>query len=179
MPASVTDAMKEAYAVAPADEVVIDTMEMRHPAFVNDAGEPDSLCLTPDEGDITVTLEANAPVRAGEEVRLISFPFTFTLAPVELSPAPEILLRIDGVDRRIIENLKRAASSSVKIEICYRGYLNSDRSAPHNGPLTTTLSNVKVDVMTVTARARVGSDLNRAFPRRRYTAQEFAALIGQ
>lgn len=177
---SVEQALKEAYATAPSDEVIIHTLELRHPAFTDDAGNPDSIWVTTNEVDVEATIEDDAPVRGGEAVTFLAFPFRFRLAPIENTAVQELELAIDAVDRRIIENLDAAASFGAKIQICYRPYLSSDLSEPQmDPPPEFTLSSVKADSLSVTGRCRVDIDLDGAFPRRIYTAAEFPALIGQ
>jgi hypothetical protein len=177
---SVSEALKEAYAVAPDDEVIIHTLELRHPNFVDEEGNPDSIWVTTNEEDIAATLEVGAPVKGGETVTFLSFPFQFRLAPIENSAAQELELAIDNVDRRIIQNLDLAMASATKIEMCYRPYLASDLSEPQMDPAPTyTLSQAKADGLTVRGRARVGINLNVKFPREVYTAAKFPALIGQ
>lgn len=177
---SVTLAMKEAYTLAPADEVIIHTLELRHPAFTAENGSPDSIWVTVEENAVAATIEAAAPVRGGQVVTFVSFPFRFRLAPIENSAGQELEVAIDNVDRRIVENLDAAAAYGAKIQMCYRPYLASDLTAPQmDPPPVYTLSQVKVDPLTVTARARIDIDLNGAFPRHLYTATEFPALLGQ
>jgi hypothetical protein len=177
---SVSDALKEAYAIAPDTALIHDTLELRHPLFIDEEGNPDSIWITTNVEPVTATLEEAAPVKGGQVVTFVSFPFQFALAPIENSAAQDLELAIDNVDRRIIENLDLAMASATKIEICYRPYLESDLSGPQmDPPPTFTLSQVKADALTVRGRARVSINLNVSFPRRLYTAVEFPALIGQ
>lgn len=176
---TMSEALAEAYAVAPADEVIIHTLELRHPAFVNDAGQPDSAWLTTNETDIACTLEVGAPVRSGQSVLFRALAFRFRLAPIELVTRPELQVEIDNVSRLIIQQLDRAKGDPRKILMCYRPFLASDRSAPEMVPPPTyTLSNVKVDPLMARGTARIDLDFNRAFPSRVYTAAEFPGLIG-
>ena len=177
---SVSAALAEAYAVAPSDKVNIHTLELRHPAFLNDAGDPDSIWVTTNGADVVATIEAAAPVRGGEAVSFVSYPFRFRLAPIENTASQELEMAIDAVDRRIIENLDLAAAYGAKIQMCYRPFLSDDLDGPQMiPPPVFTLSNVRVDPLTCTARARIDIDLGGAFPNRNYTAAEFPALIGQ
>lgn len=177
---SVSEALKEAYVVAPDAEVILHMLELRHPSFIDEDGNPDSIWLTLNEEDIAATLEAGAPVKGGQTVTFRSYPFQFRLAPIENTAAQQLELAIDNVDRRIIQNLDLAMASAAKIEMCYRPYLASDLSEPQmDPPPTFTLSDVTADSLTVRGRARVGINLNIKFPREVYTAVKFPALIGQ
>src|SRR5689334_19309549 len=141
---SVQAALKEAYSVAPSDEVIIHGLELRHPSFTDEDGNPDSIWVTTNEKDVTATLEAGAPLHGGEAVTFTSFPFRFRLAPIENTATQELELAIDNVDRRLIENLDAAMAYGSKIQMCYRPFLASDLSTPQmDPPPVFTLSNVK------------------------------------
>lgn len=175
---TMTAALKEAYATA-LNEEILPALELAHSAFTDLQGNPDSIWLTPWSDDFEGTLEDDAPMRPAQTVTWRHFPFRFRLAPVDTSPAPDVEIRIDGVDRRIIEALDAAVVMPTKILLRYREYLASDLSAPSIvTPRTFVLNDVKVGALSVMARARIDADLNGAFPRFVYTAQEFPALIG-
>lgn len=179
-PADIDEALLEAYAIAPAHEVIYDTMELRHPLFRNEAGELTSIFVTTNKKDIQVTLEDDAPVMGGEAVTCISLPFTYSIPPVEPGTTPELQIAIDNVDDLIVENLDRAAQSAEKILLVYRPYLASDTSFPrHNPPRVVELSEVLVEDLRVTARARTAINLLGPFPRESYTAEKHPGLIGR
>lgn len=173
------EALREAYAVAPADELIIATLEIRHPTFLGEDGLPDSAWVTTNEVDIQAGIEADAPVRGGETVTFRAMAFRFKLAPIEPTAKTELQLQIDNVSRLLVEQLDRAATDWRPVEMCFRPYLESDLAEPQMlPPPTYTLSKVKVDRLTARATARVDMDFGGAFPRRVYTASEFPALIG-
>jgi len=178
---SVDPAMAEAYALAPKGVVIHHTLEIRHPSFVNEAGEPDSGWVVLNQTDITARIEAGAPLRAGELVTFQAMQFQFALAPIELSPAPELELTLATVARPIVENLDRAVTDTTKIVACYRPYLSTDLSTPRMlPPPTFDLSQVSTSGATqMKARARNGIDLRGNFPRIIYTAQYFPGLVGR
>lgn len=176
---SVSAALREAYAIAPAGDITLATIELRHPLFIDDDGNPDSIWVVRDWTDLVATIEAGAPIKGGEEVTFRAFAFDVTLPPVENAPSPEIDVAIDNVDLRIIENLDLAIADGNKILICFRPYLTSDLSGPQMiPPPTFELRDVKVDSRTARGKARLDIDLSGVFPRRVYTAQEFPGLIG-
>jgi hypothetical protein len=173
------EAMAEAYAMAPTDEVIISTLEFRHPAFLGENGLPDSAWVTTDEADFEGTLEPGAPVRPGQAVLFRSLAFRFVLAPIEPTARTELQLEIDNVSGLLMEQLERAVGDTRKVQIAYRPYLASDPSEPQmDPPPTYDLSNVKISPLTARATARVDIEFNGAFPRRVYTAREFPWLIG-
>lgn len=178
---TVSEALAEAYAIAPADEVVIHTLEIRHPTFVDDDGNPDSIWLTTNEAEIPAPIEDAAPVKGGQTIIFRAFAFSFALGRIEPGSGAELAIRVDNVDRRIIENLDRAVVEPTKIIMCYRPFLSSDlEGGPQMMPPPAfVLSDCSVDSFTATGRARVAIDLAGAFPRHLYTATEYPGLIGQ
>lgn len=178
---TLSEAWKEAAALAVDGEEPIDTLEIRHPDFVDDDGNPDSIWITTNQEDVTAPVEDDAPVKGGEDVVFRSFGFTFRLARVEPGVAAEMEISVDSTDRRIVRALKAAATSSVQIVMCYRPYLSNDlEDGPQMiPPPTFVLSKAAVDSLRTTGRARVAIDLAGPFPRHVFTAIEYPGLIGQ
>lgn len=178
---SVSDALAEAYAVAPADELILHTLEFRHPLFVDAGGRADSAWVVANDEDIMAVVEPGAPVRGGQLVNFRAVAFTFSLAPIEAGTTPEIEITIDNAAVVLVNDLDRAVTDTNKIVVVYRPYLLSDLTG---GPQMTPppsfeLSSVTVDVQKVTMRARTSVDLRGAFPVRLYNATDFAGLIGR
>ncbi len=177
---SMTDALAEAYALAPSGEIVLNTLEIRHPTFVDDDGNLTSIFIVADTADLIAPLESDAPVKGGQTIRFVAFGFSIALTPIEPGITPEIEVTVDGTDRSVIQYFDLAIESGVPIIIAYRPYL---ATAPGDGPqmdpiMTFELSEIHVTVTGVKARARTGIDLRGAFPIRTYTAAEFPGLIG-
>lgn len=173
------EAMAEARAMAPTDDMEISTLELRHPTFVGEDGLPDSAWVTTDESDFEGTLEADAPVRPGQTVTFRAIAFRFVLPPTEPSARAELQIEIDNVSGILMEQLERARGDTRKVQIAYRPYLASDPSEPQmHPPPTYDLSSIDLNPLTARATARVDIEFNGAFPRRSYTAQEFPWLIG-
>jgi hypothetical protein len=164
---SVSDALAEAYALAPSHDLVLHTLEVRHPLFVDGQGSPDSMWLVANDEDIRARIEASAAVRAGEMVTFKALPFRFSLAPIEAGSTPEIEVTIDGVSRTLVPNLDRAVTDTNKIVMVYRPYLYSDLlGGPQmDPPPSFELSEVQVTALAVIAKARTSVDLRGAFPR--------------
>ena len=170
--ASLSDALQEAYATAPAGEVVLHTLEFRHPSFVT------PLRVVRDYADLDATLEATAPENAGEVVTFVQFAFDLELPDVTNGSSPELMLTIDNVSRDVLAYIDIAANSSELIEVTYRPYLLSDTSEPQmNPPLTMTLKDVEADIFRITARCGFGDFANRPFPRDVYDLQRFSGLL--
>ena len=192
-------AIREAYASAPADVVILHTLEIRHPTFTapirivrNFADTATWLTLggtavqavldglDPEVRDmvgLVARLEADAPIDGGALVPWIAMAFDLDLPPVDTVPVPEIVVTIDNVGREITRHLDAAAISQDTIEVTYRPYLSTDIEGPQmDPPLTMTLTEVEVDVFRVTGRARILDIGNRAFPSEIYTIKKYPGL---
>lgn len=176
-----TDALAEAIALAPADDVVTDTLEIRHETIVDDDGNPDSIWITTNGEEVEARIEPGAPLKGGQMVRFLSFPFKFKLGRIEPGTGAELTIEIDGVDRRIIEALDRAIVEPTKIVMVYRVFLASDLGdGPQRLPPDSfVLSECDTNVTKVVGRAKVEIDMTGPFPRYLYTANEYPGLIGQ
>ena len=170
---ALSQAIEEAYATAPAGEVILHTLEFRHPSFT----EP--LRVVQDQQAFNAYLEPTAPINAGEEVTFVPFAFDFVPPEVDGGGAtPEVTIAIDNVSRDILAYMDLAANSPDLIEMTYRPYLVSDPSEPQmNPPLTLTVRTVEADIFKITARASFGDFINKAFPVELYNATRFPALI--
>jgi hypothetical protein len=197
-------AIREAYASAPADVIVLHTLEIWHPAFVEDGvarpirvvrnfedtatwlelgGAGVQAVLDGLDADarrkvgLVARLEAGAPRDAGLLVPFVALGFDLELPPVDTIPVPEIVVTLDNVGREIAKHLDAAAVSQERIEVMYRPYLSTDIEGPQmDPPMTMTLSEVEVDVFRVTGRARVLDIGNKAFPSEIYTIRKYPGL---
>ena len=139
-------AIREAYASAPADTVILHTLELRHPAFVDDDGEPTAIRVVRDHADLNARLETDAPLDAGQRVRFVALGFELELPPVDTAPVPEIAVTLDNVSREIVRHLDEAATSLERIEVTYRPYLSTDLEGPQmDPPITLTLTEVDIE----------------------------------
>jgi len=68
-------ALAEAYAAAPSDVVVLHTLELRHPAFRDDNGNPTAIRVVRDHADLVARLEASAPLNPVEMVTFTALAF--------------------------------------------------------------------------------------------------------
>lgn len=171
-------ALREAYASAPTDVVIIHTLEFKHPSFIDDSGQPTALRVVRDYVELNAYLEATASVNGGELVTFTPYAFDFQLPEVSGSAAPEISITIDNVSRLIEENLERAVLSPYPVEVTYRPYLSTDLSGPQmNPPLTMIIKSVETNDLSVTARAGFPDLANKKFPAYDYTPTVFPGLI--
>lgn len=172
-----SQALREAYAAAPADVVILHTLEVRHSSFVDEQGAPTAIRVVRDHADLTARLEATAPLNPGEMVTFVAMGFDLELPSVDTAPVPEISITLDNVSREIVKHLDGAAESQEKIEVTYRPYLSTDLEGPQlDPPITLVLTDVEATVFRVTGRARILDIGNKAFPAQTYSAVNFPGL---
>ena len=173
------DAIREAYASAPSDEVILDTLELRHPTFIED-GQPVAIRVVRNHQDIVARIEDDAPMNAGQAMAFKGVAFELRLAPIETVAVPEMELAIDNVSTELMKHLDAAVQDPNPIACTYRPYLASDPLTPRmEQPPSFELRDVKASVMRVTGRCRVGMDLQRAFPHPVYTTSAFPGLVNR
>ena len=168
---ALSQALREAYAAAPADTVILHTLEIWHPSFEV------PIRVVRDHAELIARLETGAPRDAGQMVSFVALAFDLDLPPVDTAPVPEIAVTLDNVGQEIVDALEAAAISQDKIDIIYRPYLSTDLEGPHmDPPITLTLAEVEADTLRVTGRARMLDAGNKSFPSITYTAQRFPGL---
>ena len=170
-------AIKEAYATAPSNDVILHTLEIRHPAFVDGSGAATSIRVVQDYADLTAKLEATAPLNPSTYVTFVSFAFEVVLPDVTDASTPEITISLDNVSTEIENNIALATATGIKAEITYRAYLASDLTGPQNDPPTTlTVLGIKADDFKVTCSCGFSDPSNKPFPGENYTLQRFPGL---
>jgi len=172
-----SQSIKEAYASAPSDVVILHTLELRHPAFVDELSNPIAVRVVRDNQDLTARLEATAPLNAGEMVTFTAMGFNLELPSIDTSPVPEISITLDNISRELVKHLDAAVQTQDKIEITYRPYLSTDLEGPQlDPPFTLVLTEVSADAMRITGRARMLDIGNKAFPSDVYNSLRFPGL---
>ena len=172
-----SQAIKEAYASAPSDIVILHTLELRHPSFLDDNGNLIAVRVVRDNKDLTARLEPTAPLNANEMVTFTAMGFDLELPPIDTSPVPEISITLDNVSRELVKHLDAAVQTQDKIEITYRPYLSDDLEGPQlDPPFTLILSEVSASNLRITGRARMLDIGNRSYPSDIYTASKFLGL---
>jgi hypothetical protein len=172
MPDSVlSQAIREAYASAPAGVIIYHTIELRHPAF--DA----PIRVVHDTVDLSATLESTAAVNPGELVDFIAFAFDFTKPEVNSVGIPQITIEIDNVDRSIVANIEASIATTDLVQCTYREFISTDLSAPQNNPpLTMTIMSVSATTMRVSAVASFPNLMNIRFPTTEFDTTVFPGL---
>lgn len=178
MPIAQTDAIAEAYASAPTDVVLLETIELRHPDFVGEDDLPVALRFVNDHADLVATLEAAAPMNGGEAVTFIRCAFEVELPDANSTGATELKLRVCNVDRELLQRARLAAKGTGRLMVTYRAFLSTDTTQPHTKPFTLTGRSVDTpDVSTVRLTCALPNLSNKRFPSEIYTPARFPGLV--
>lgn len=169
---TLSQAIQEAYASAPTDEVILHTLEIWHENF----SQP--IYVVRDTVDVLATIEAGAARNGGQEVTFVAFAFDLVPPDVDKAGVPQCVIELDNVSRDIIANIELAMGSSSTITVIYRAYLDSDLSGPENDPpLELSILSITADPFKVRALAGFSSLANLKFPRLEYSAETFPGLV--
>lgn len=167
---SYDDATREAYAAAPADTVVLDTLEFLHPSFTQ------PLRVANNTESITAPLEIDAPADPGASVLFVALAFKIELPEVGAGSS-ELQMSIDNVSEEIGNALTLASASQVKVTVVYRGCEVINGVARLGMRWVLSLTEARSNVFTATAAAAFGDVVNTPFPGLDYTATEYPGLV--
>lgn len=175
---SYTEAYQEALASAPKGKPIIDTLELYHPAFLDEANRPTAIRIAKTYEDWLFKLEAEAIVNGGEWVTFLACEFNVQLPEVaEDGKTPNLQISVGNVSREITRALEQAKSSLIPIKVTYRPYLPTDPSIPQmNPPIVMEMSEVDVDVFQATGTASLEDINNVGYPSQQYTTDRFPGL---
>lgn len=174
---SLSEAIKEAYAVAEVEVIHIHTLEIRHPLYVDEFDNPAPIRVVLSDTAFNGGLELTAPVNPGATVTFVPFSFDLLMPTINEQGNPELTITIDNVTTEIEQSLSVACSSGQKAEATYRVYTNLDTSVPQNNPpMHLTVDYAKATDGEVTARASFGDFVNKAFPNQTYNRKRFPGL---
>lgn len=179
-------ALEEAYASAPADEYIIETLELIHAAFVDDDNMPDSIRVCFDGQQHMLKLEDSAPLHAGQTVLFEPLALEVTLPEQKEGTLGEMKLVFDGVPKEYLEKLDSAVGLRSSAKLIYREWV-----AIHDKETGTYLANGAPDFVlgemtikkiraaqtAIEATATFVDLLNRGFPRRKFTREQFPGLF--
>lgn len=170
---ALSEALREAYALAPADQVIHHTIELWHPAF------DVPVRVVRDHKAIDARIEAGADRDAGALVTFTAFAFDLTLPDQTTTALPRAILSIDNVGQEIVQQLDLAATSQDPIRVIYRAYLSDalEEGPQNDPPLVMTLTGVSATPLRIRGECGFPDLLNRRFPARDYTAEDFPGLV--
>lgn len=162
---SLQDAIKEAYAVAPAQKIIYDTLEIRQ------TGVQDPVYLVKAKLPITATDEN------GVDKTYEPSGFIFSLPPSNEEGFRSLNIAIDNVGRRVSDFVEAAKSEKIPVEVIYRPYMSDDLTQPQMiPPLVLYLKDIQVTPFQVTGRATFMDIINKKFPNELYNRDRFPGL---
>lgn len=125
MPSMLSAEMQAAYNTAPAGAVIYHTIEINHAEF----DDPVRLVAN-SEDDLTATLEATAPVDAGDEVVFSAVPFTFIEPGFGDDGPTPAKVKISNVSGQIAAIMKLTRAGDSAVTIIYRSYRSGYLTSP-------------------------------------------------
>jgi predicted ATPase len=165
MNASLQDAIKEAFAIAPTTKVVIHTLEIRQ------TGVQSPIYISQTKTGINAFDEDNV------EHTFIACGFQFTLPPSDEEGFKSLNIAIDNVNRVASDFIETARANKVPVEIVYRPYLSDDLTASQMiPPLVLYLKDVQVTTYQVTGKCTFMDLVNKKFPSLLYQRSRFPSL---
>ena len=173
-----SQALAEAYASNPVDDIVLDTLEFHHPAFIDENGNPTSIRVVCQNEEWVLGLEPSAPLNGGEMVTFYPIPFEFTPPKYSENEVPTLQFSVSNVSREIMAHLEQAVEQTTPITMIYRNYIASDPSEPQLDPvITMTVTSVKASALRITGTASLSDVHNWPFPAQKYTPERFPGLV--
>ncbi len=172
-----SDDLREYMFSAPTDVLAPDTIEIRHPAFVDDNDNPVAVRFVNDpSGDLVATLEDDAPMNAGEQVTFCRGQFQFILPESTDQGLPTCDIQVENVSGVLTPWLFKAVAFPAPIEITYRQFLTDDLSQPQFILSGLTAQKVSAGLLRVTCTAGFEDFLNKPFPATIYNTWDFPGL---
>ena len=161
---ALSEAIKEAYALAPVGKSVLETLELRL------SGRP-SLFIYRGVEPLDMRLET------GEWVAFEPVPFQFRLPKSSETGSQSLDISMDNVDARVSDFITAAKGSLEPVEVIYRPYLSDDLTAPQmDPPLVLYLKGASITASTASAQASFIDIVNKRFPNDYYTGDRFPGL---
>lgn len=176
--ATLDEAIREAYASAPVDVIVLHTLEINHPAFT----APARVCRWPvtdnEPTRFRCLIEPEALYNPGQVVDFIGLPFDITLPEKSTDNPGSFTLRLDNVGDTLDEELESAALFGSKITAIYREYIKGTETT--DGPRSVwsdiTITNPHMEGQTIVANGAVLDWLFKPFGSL-YLPSDYPALV--
>lgn len=176
-PGDLPDDLREYYFSAEAGVKPLDTIELRHPAFLAEDGvTPDAVRIVNDIVDLVATLEADAPMNPGGLVTFKRGLFQPTPPKLSQTGLPTFGLAADNIAALLMPHLIAAANSADPIELTYRQYRSDKLDAPAIVNSGLTFRKARAGVQRVTGDAGYEDFLNMPHPAFIYTLAEYPGL---
>jgi hypothetical protein len=163
---TISAALKEVYASAPATTRYVETLAFSHSLF------PQTYYLTNDNQSWSFLLET------GQLVTFAVMPFQIILPNSDGKGNQDMKLTLANIGRELVDPLELAiAKPSEPVRCVYRVYLDQPSTSPQNSPpLSLIITGVQVNRDAVSATATRTDVLSRAFPYNFYKLETFPGL---
>jgi hypothetical protein len=172
-----TQALAEAYASQPDDELVVDTLELHHPAFIDEFGQLSTVRVVNNTQNLMLGLEPDAPLNGGEMVLFRGVPYQIKAPDILKDSVPQLPITIPIVNRDLVRYVEQAISMVNPIIVYWRSYLLSDPSLPQQDPpIIMELSTAEIANGMLTGTASLNDVHNWPFPGKKYTRDRFRNL---
>jgi len=160
-----TKKLKQVFSSAPAEEVIIETLQLSHSRFSK------VWYLSSNVSEFEGTLES------GVKVKFTPLPFTVKLPPSDAQGGQLLDISIANAGQEMVDEIEAAsAAPNERVEVIYRVYLQSDKTAPQNLPLKLSLDSIGMTDEAIRAVAGRSDVLNFKFPSVVYSADKFPGL---
>ena len=169
---TLSDAIREAYASAPVDQIIYHTLELWHPAFST------PIRVVRDFNSLEARIEAGAARDAGSVVTFVGFAFDIIPPDQTTSGVPQCIIEIDNVDRTILSQIDLAVQSAEQITAIYRAYLSDALlDGPENDPpMELMMISVSATPFRIRGTAGFPDLINLRFPKLDYDLEVFPGL---
>ena len=144
------EAIAEALAMAPTNQIILYTLEINHPSFT----EPVRVCNWPVAGSepekFMCLLEEDAPYNPGEVVEFLGLPFEYLLPEKDMENPGYFSIKVDNVGDRLDQHLWDAALGGGTITAIYRSFVKGDeREGPNETWPYITIKNPRLEGQTL------------------------------
>jgi len=169
---TLSDAIQEAYAIAPTNEVIYHTLEIWHPGFSL------PIRVVRDVAAISARIEAGAARDAGALVTFEGYAFDVVPPDQSATALPQCVIEIDNVSREILAQIDAAVFEVDEITVIYRSYLSDNLTVgPENlPPLEMSITQISATPLRIRAVAGFANLLDRRFPAIDYNLETFPGL---
>lgn len=172
-----TSAWEEAEATSPPGVTVYQTLELQHPAFIQDAVNVPIRVVNGVDEDKIFGIEAGAVFNGGGVGTFQAIPFFAERPEFAEGRTPSCSVTVDGVGRELTLYLEDAVQVKADLVVLFREYRSDDLAEPCYGPIQFVMRSVKVSGTQVIGTAQLDDLANRKFPFKTYTVDEFPGLL--
>ena len=171
---SLTPGQKEAYARAHSSTLHVWTLEFRHSTF------PSAIRYVNHAVDVTLTIEAGAPVDGGTQQLFTALGFALKNPTINSEPDTSMQIKVDGISGSVQNWIAAANATAEPVEATLRPYAIDGRTAAElqaMGVIHQQVRNIQVTSNSLLLQTGFTNAANRQFPSVEYTADSNPALI--